>query len=203
MKLCSLAADVSSRGKAGIQMQLAGSTTSLANASVGPRMVYMPDPAPPELPTISPELPDAQIPDDQADAAATELGLTYFKASKARKFKVLGQYFTQLGVIQLGVGRLAASDEAIQRMLMTAVALSEDEDNDPGARVAALTAGRGLVESQMRSVEIMRDLVTGKLIDGPQSNKRRSFVDEKPVVPIQANNCQINIDSSPKPPQTS
>jgi len=148
-----------------------------------------------EVIEIKPELPAAPITDAEADKAANELGLTFFSASRSRQLKVIGAFQTQVGVINLGVGRLAAADEALQRMLKTAVEISENEDEYVGDRISAILAGRGVVDALQKSIQMMAEFQTEKLISGPTSTKRRAFVDEKPVVPIQAQQVTINLDS--------
>lgn len=142
-----------------------------------------PDPKPLEL--VAPALPDV-VTDSEADEAANELGLTFFKADKCRKLKKIGLFHTQQGVIHLGVGRLAAADEAIQKLLQTAVSIAENEKQDTKDRVGALVAANALISSLQKSISLMAEFQADRLIAGPASTKRRAFVDDSPVVPIQA-----------------
>ena len=150
---------------------------------------------------VKPELPAELVSDAEADAAAKTLGMTFFNASKARKLKLIGAYQVQQGVVQLGVGRLAAADEALTRMLEVAVTLATDDKIDEQPRINALLAGKGLVEALQKSVQLMVELQTEKLIGGPSVQRKRSFVDEQPVVPINAHpgsTVNVNVDSNAK-----
>lgn len=156
----------------------------------------------------SPETPQNEIPDgvsaDEADAAATALGMVFFSADKAKKLKLIGAYQAQQGVVHLGLGRLAAAENAIQRMLETAVEISQDEDTYVEDRVKALLAGNALVSSLQKGIQMAVEFQLEKLISGPQSTKKRSFVDDQPVVPIQAqagSTVNVTIDAPKKPVQ--
>lgn len=152
---------------------------------------------PAELP--KPELPDA-ISDGDADDAARQLGLTFFSARKSKLLRKIGLYQTAQGVIHLGVGRLAAADEALHRLIEASVEIAEDKAEETKVRVDAMSAGKGLIDSLQRSIELVADFQQKKLI-GSATPKKRSFVDEQPVVPIQANagsTVLVSIDSRPK-----
>lgn len=136
---------------------------------------------------LKPELPPDTVTDAEANEAAQSLGLTFFNAEKTRKLKKVGLFQTQQGVIQLGVGRLAASDEALQRLLECAVDIATDDREITEARIGAIAAGRSVVEALQKSIQMMADFQSDKLIGGPTVTKKRSFVDEAPVIPIQAN----------------
>lgn len=156
---------------------------------------------------LAPELPSDVVSDKEADEAAKSLGMSYFSAAKARKLKKIGLFSTQVGVVHLGVGRLAASDEALQRLLESAVKIAEDEEADQYIRVGSITAARGLIDAMQKSVTLMVELQTQKLIGGPDTGKKRSFVAEQPVVPIKAESgSTINVNvvdkSLPAPENT-
>jgi len=144
--------------------------------------------------TVTPALPDV-ISDKEADEAAQSLGLSFFSSEKARKLKKIGLFTAQQGVIHLGVGRLAASDEVLQKLIQTAADIASDDQNDAKDRVGALTAANALISSLQKSIALMAEFQTDKLISGPVM-KRRSFVDDSPVVPIQAQNVNILVDSA-------
>lgn len=146
--------------------------------------------------TISPALPEV-VTDKEADEAAQSLGLSFFSSEKTRKLKKIGLFTAQQGVIHIGVGRLAASDEVIQKLIQTAADIASDTSKEDKDRVGALTAANSLISSLQKSIALMAEFQTDKLISGP-SIKRRSFVDDGPVVPIQAQNVNILVDSSKK-----
>lgn len=144
---------------------------------------------------VNPELPSTTISDKEADEAAKSLGMVHFSAAKSRKLKTLGLFQAQQGVVHLGVGRLAAADEALSTMIEAAVDLATDADGDEEVRVSALVAGRGLVEALQKSVEMMVSFQTEKLLGNPSGSRKRSFVDDSPVVPIQAQSgSTINVN---------
>lgn len=165
-------------------------------------LIPAPAPEPTSVVVAKTDLPTAPVTDKEADEAAKSLGMTFFSSAKSRHLKTIGAFQVQQGVVQLGVGRLAFADEALARMISVAVGIAEDDDAADSDRASALGAGRALVEALQKSIQMMADFQSEKLIAGPTNSKRRAFVDDMPVVPIQANNCSITIDTQPKPPQT-
>lgn len=156
---------------------------------------------------LAPELPSDVVSDKEADAAAKALGMTFFSAAKTRQLKKIGMFKTQTGVIQIGVGRLAAAESALDKLLNISVEIAEDKESDTYVRCNALTAGKNIVDSIVKSVELMVELQTQKLIGGPDTGKKRSFVAEQPVVPIKAESgSTINVNvvdkSLPAPENT-
>lgn len=165
------------------------------------------DPTPPLMKAIvpkqdlNPEVP--VVDDDEAAAAARELGMTFFNPQKSRLLKKIGIFQTQQGVVHLGVGRLAACDEALDRMIEAAVGIATDDGEKTEDRVGALMAGKHLVDSMQRSIEMVAEFQSDKLISGPANTKRRSFSVDQPIVPIQAASVTVNvIDSGQKPTQS-
>lgn len=151
---------------------------------------------------LNPELPSV-VTEKEAQEAATELGLRYFQPRKATLMKKIGLFQAQQGVVHLGVGRLAVADEALETLIETAVTLATDPKNCTEDRVGALMAGKHLVDSLQHSIELVSEFQANKLISGPSSNKRRSFVTDQPIVPIQAEHVTVNVvDSSHNHPQT-
>lgn len=142
------------------------------------------------------DLPKDAITDEEADAAATSLGLQTFSAEKSRKLKKIGLFTAQQGVIHLGVGRLAVADEVLQKLIQTAADIAVDTHNEGKDRVGALQAANSLINTLQKSIAMTAEFQSERQIPGPQSSKRRIFVDDSPVVPIQANegsNVTVNL----------
>ena len=155
--------------------------------------------------SVTPDLPLDKVSDEEAKAAAAELNMTFFSPARSRLLKKIGLFQAQMGVVHLGLGRLAAAEEALGKMIDAAVSIAEDSKKEDEVRVAALTAGSSLVTTLQKSITLAVEFQQDKLIQGPQNNNRRVFVDDKPVVPIQAqpgSTVNISIDSKPKVDQT-
>lgn len=155
--------------------------------------------------SVSPDLPLEQVTDDEVRAAAAELNMTFFSPARSRLLKKIGLFTASQGVVHLGLGRLAAAEEALSKMINTAVDISGDKGKEDEVRVAALSAGSGLVTALQKSISLAVTFQQDDLITGPHNNQRRVFVDDQPVVPIQAqpgSTVNISIDSKPKVDQT-
>lgn len=155
----------------------------------------------PDLPQIAApltELPTALVSDSEADAAAAELGMVFFSAAKARNLKKLGIFRGQQNVVHLGVGRLAACDDALNRLLDASVSIAEDTEEDVNQRVGAVMAGKGIVEVIQAGIKMEAEFHTEKLLTEPRKPRQRSFdTDDKPIIPLQANagsTININVD---------
>lgn len=148
---------------------------------------------------VNPETPPVAVTDQEADEAAKSLGMTYFNAAKTRKLKTIGMFRAQQGVVHLGVGRLAACDEALQKLIDTAVAIASDEREETSDRNSALMAGKGLIDTMQKGVQMEAEFQVEKLIGGVTGGRKRSFDQmDQPIIPIQAQQVNINVDS-PKP----
>lgn len=148
---------------------------------------------------VNPETPTPVVTDAEANEAATSLGMTYFNADKTRNLKKIGMFRAQQGVVHLGVGRLAACDEALQKLIETAVKIATDEREETSDRISALMAGKGLIDTTQKGVQMEAEFQVEKLIDGAKSQRKRSFDQmDQPIIPIQAQQVNINVDS-PKP----
>lgn len=154
--------------------------------------------ATPKSIAVNPEAP-AQVTDAEADAAAKSLGMVTFSSSKSRQLKTIGVYQSQLGVIHLGVGRLAACEDALQKLMEAAVAVATDGEEDTEKRVGAMMAGKGLAEALQKGIQMAAEFQTDKLIGGPTNPRKRSFETDQPIVPINAQTVNINVDSKAAP----
>lgn len=148
--------------------------------------------------SVNPEVP-AQVTDSEADAAAKSLGMTSFSAAKTRQLKVIGVFRAQAGVVHLGVGRLAACDAALQKLMDAAVAIAEDGSEDTEKRVGALMAGKGLAEAVQKGIAMEVEFQQEKLIGAPGTTRKRSFDSDQPIVPINAQTVNINVDGKTAP----
>lgn len=144
-----------------------------------------------------PEVP-AIVTDEQADEAAKQLGMTRFSSKKAKQLKALGIFRGQQNVVHLGVGRLAACDEALSRLLEVSVDMAEDGEEDANMRIGALMAGKSIVEVIQNGIKMEAEFQGEKHIGEPSRPRRRSFDEsDKPIVPVQVNTggtVNINVD---------
>lgn len=156
-------------------------------------------PTPPSVVLPSVDTP-ALVTDAEANAAAKSLGMKFFRAEKTYQLKRIGMFRAQQGVVHLGVGRIAACEEALQKMIDTAVDISSDKTEDTERRVGALIAGKGLVEVMQKGIQIEVEFQTDKLIGGPEKvQKKRSFETDQPIIPIQAQSgstVNIGVDAA-------
>lgn len=142
-----------------------------------------------------PEMPTTAVTDAEATEAAKELGMKFFSASKTRGLKRIGMFRAQQGVVHLGVGRLAACDDALQKLLDTAVKIAEAETEETKDRVGALLAGKALVDTIQNGIQMEADFQAEKLIGGLSGPRKRSFdITDQPIIPIQAQQVNINVD---------
>lgn len=154
----------------------------------------------PEIPPIVAPIPEVPVivTDAQADEAAKALGMTKFSAKNAKNLKALGIFRGQQNVVHLGVGRLAACDEALSRLLEVSVGMAEDAQEDSNMRIGALMAGKSIVEVIQNGIEMEAAFQSEKHIGEPQRPRRRSFDEsDKPIVPVQAlagATVNINVD---------
>ncbi len=149
---------------------------------------------------LNPEMPTS-ITEAEAEHAATELGLRFFQPRKAALLKKIGLFQIQQGVVHLGVGRLAVADESLETLIDTAVEIATDKGEMSEVRVSALMAGKHLVESLQKSIQMVVDFQQDNLLT--TERKKRVFFSDQPIVPIQAQNVNVNvIDSSKQTPQS-
>lgn len=154
----------------------------------------------PELPPVAAPLPEVPIvvTDAQADEAAKQLGMTKFSAKNAKNLKAIGMFRGQQNVVHLGVGRLAACDHALGRLLEVSVEMAEDSGEDANMRIGALMAGKSIVEVIQNGIKMEAEFQSEKLIGEPARPRRRSFDEsDKPIVPVQVNTggtVNINVD---------
>lgn len=154
----------------------------------------------PEAPPVVPELPVAIISDTEADEAAAALGMRHFSSAKSKHLKKLGVFRGQQNVVHLGVGRLAACDEALSKLLDVSVDIAEDAEEDANMRIGALMAGKSIVEVIQNGIKMEVEFQADKLIGEPAKQRRRSFdTSDKPIIPVQAaagSHVTINVDGS-------
>lgn len=140
---------------------------------------------------LNPDLPSV-VTEQEAEKAATELGLRYFQPRKAALMKKIGLFQIQQGVVHLGVGRLAVADEAIETLLETAVTIAQDTSENTGDRVGALMAGKHLATALQESIQMVVDFEQDKLLT-THNKQKRAFITDQPIVPIQAQTVNINV----------
>lgn len=144
-------------------------------------------PPAPQSTSVNPEVP-VLVTDAEANQAAKELGMTFFNAEKTKKLKKIGLFRAQQGVVHLGVGRLAACDEALQKLMEAAVTIASTESEETSDRVGAILAGKGIVEVMQKGIQMEAEFQVDKLIGGEaKPPRKRSFDTDQPIVPIQAN----------------
>lgn len=145
---------------------MSDSTNSLSQVPVGPMHA--------NVGSLDLALEDpVAVTDEEAVAAAQELGMVLFSAKKSKSLKRLGMHYCQAGVVMQGVGRLAVADAALQELLTRALDIAKDENTDPKVAVEAIQAGRGVADSIRENVKYTVDLQQEKLLlEAPKKPKQ-------------------------------
>lgn len=138
--------------------------------------------------------------DKEIDAIAREMGLIHFSADKTRKLAKLGVFQAKVGLVHAGVGRITATQDALEKirdLMVETVEVSQDDE----VRVAAAGEANKICANIINSVSKMAELQEMGMIPKPvDTNKVRKFNPEAAInLQINVDGKEVNIQSVPQP----